>query len=642
MRLVLLLFFLIIATISKSQPSVELNDLMSRYSDSQGVYIEKLLNIEVRFDKNKVPFFHINQKDILMVLSENTAAFSTGKEIYGYGYHLKKISAYTLVPGEEKYQRVEVKDFVKTSEIGDGLFYDDRVAYNYTYPSVCKGSKLVFESEYAISKPEYPVISFFGTGVPESNSVVNLRLPENVDIRYKVFGLDTTSVKCSKVKQGKFWNYVWQYSSSSPIIPDTDAPSFRYIFPHLVVTITGYSTKGGYNPVIRNLDDLYEWNYNKVRDLNSKASTKVKKLSDSITAGIPDNTDKVRKIFRWVQKNIMYIAIEDGENGYIPRDAELVLERRYGDCKDKSSLLKALMQAQGIKSSLAWVGSRQLPYKYSEFPSIIVDNHMIAVYWDKDGSPCFLDGTTLHHPFGQVPSGIQGKECLIENGPGNKTLVVIPVSQPRKNLVVDSVSLRICGDTITGNAFAYLTGEPKVDLIERLDGVKPENYKNIIETYFTKGNNKFKPLNVYVSEPENIDSNLTVKYDFSLPNYFSRKGENIFINLNLDKLLQEKQIKPDRIQPIEQQMTILKRNIYSLEIPEGYEIQKVPENSKFENDKFSFTILYDNTENRVTLTKEIKLNYLLLYNDSFSDYISMLDMLNKSYIQTVVLRKKTQ
>ncbi len=67
--------------------------------------------------------------------------------------------------------------------------------------------------------------------------------------------------------------------------------------------------------------------------------------------------------------------------GLIPHPASYVCEKRYGDCKDMANLIVSMLHMAGVNNAYhTWIGTRDLPFKYTEFPTPIVDNHMIATY----------------------------------------------------------------------------------------------------------------------------------------------------------------------------------------------------------------------------------------------------------------------
>jgi transglutaminase-like putative cysteine protease len=226
--------------------------------------------------------------------------------------------------------------------------------------------------------------------------------------------------------------YTWRTSNQKSYIKDDNAPDADYYLPHVIVQVSKYNYDGKITYVNSSLDDLYNIVYKRIINLNLSESVEIKALTDSLIKGITSNKEKVRKIYDWVQKNIKYVAFEDGDNGFVPREARLVLLRKYGDCKDKTSLLVSMMKSQGLKASYTWIGTRDIPYRFSDFATGLNINHMIAVWWDDNNNPVVLDGTTLHHRLEDIPSFIQGKECLIDKGPDSYRIYTIPVASPAK------------------------------------------------------------------------------------------------------------------------------------------------------------------------------------------------------------------
>jgi hypothetical protein len=127
---------------------------------------------------------------------------------------------------------------------------------------------------------------------------------------------------------------------------------------------------------------------------------------------------KARRIYNWVQKNIKYVAFEQGMEGFVPREANLVCNRRFGDCKDMSSILTVMLNTAGVPAYYTWIGTRHLPYRYAETPLPLVDNHMISTIKLNDKF-IFLDGTDNNCVFGMPSEHIQGKEALLAMGEKN-------------------------------------------------------------------------------------------------------------------------------------------------------------------------------------------------------------------------------
>lgn len=106
---------------------------------------------------------------------------------------------------------------------------------------------------------------------------------------------------------------------------------------------------------------------------------------------LPD-AERARAIVRFVQDDVRYVGVEIGENSHRPHPPSWVLERGFGDCKDKSLLLVSLLRAAGLEAWPALVhasAGQRLP---KSVPSPDGFNHAI-VQIALEGGPRFLDPT---------------------------------------------------------------------------------------------------------------------------------------------------------------------------------------------------------------------------------------------------------
>ena len=80
-----------------------------------------------------------------------------------------------------------------------------------------------------------------------------------------------------------------------------------------------------------------------------------------VLAGQATESDKIRAIYRFVVHNTHYVALEFGVYSYKPYPVSETYARRFGDCKDKASLMIALLRAAGIQTNIALVRTRRRP-----------------------------------------------------------------------------------------------------------------------------------------------------------------------------------------------------------------------------------------------------------------------------------------
>lgn len=120
----------------------------------------------------------------------------------------------------------------------------------------------------------------------------------------------------------------------------------------------------------------------------------VQLLADQLAAH-QDAAGKVMAALHFVQQEIRYLGMEDGIGSHRPRHAADTLYRRYGDCKDKTVLLMALLKAMGFKPSAALVSLDQGAGLPNQQPSPYLFDHVIVTLL-LDGQRLWLDGTLLN------------------------------------------------------------------------------------------------------------------------------------------------------------------------------------------------------------------------------------------------------
>jgi hypothetical protein len=129
-----------------------------------------------------------------------------------------------------------------------------------------------------------------------------------------------------------------------------------------------------------------------------------------------------------VEKNTRYVALEFGIHGYKPSRVDRVLARRFGDCKDKASLLHALLEVAGVDSRIVLLRMRQLGSIPPEPASLAVFNHAIVYVPALDW---YLDGTAEFHGATELPISDRRASILVVEPDGKSRFTVTPEARPR-------------------------------------------------------------------------------------------------------------------------------------------------------------------------------------------------------------------
>ena len=100
---------------------------------------------------------------------------------------------------------------------------------------------------------------------------------------------------------------------------------------------------------------LSDWNsigiwYNGLIRGRLDASPELKQKVAELTSGQSTLLAKMEALARFVQRDVRYVAIELGIGGWQPHPAAEVFAHRYGDCKDKVTLMRSMLREIGVNS----------------------------------------------------------------------------------------------------------------------------------------------------------------------------------------------------------------------------------------------------------------------------------------------------
>lgn len=148
------------------------------------------------------------------------------------------------------------------------------------------------------------------------------------------------------------------------VIDEGNYPRGYPKIPSLVI-----SEKRGWSAVATWVADLYPTHGALPEELETRIAT---------WRALPDDSARIGAALRAVQEEVRYFGIELGDNTHKPAEPALTWTRRYGDCKDKSRLLVAILQAMGIQANAALVSAENgrrvadLPPNAAAFDHVIV------------------------------------------------------------------------------------------------------------------------------------------------------------------------------------------------------------------------------------------------------------------------------
>ncbi|MDO6741069.1 MULTISPECIES: DUF3857 domain-containing protein [Polaribacter] len=636
-KLQFIIFLFAVSTIS-AQFSEEFNTYSKLYPENSRVRLLQETVIKITQEDDKLIILEQNKEEDLY-LNESATYNSKSSVSSSFFFELNEINASSYTFENGKYVESKVEKFTEKDELNDS-FYDDSKTLSFIYPKLKKGSKSVLEYSQNIKNPRFLSPFFFGDYFPIIKNKVTIIADKGIELSFKEFNTTNANIKFTKEEKRKKTIYTWVLENQDEFEYESGTPSYTTILPHIVPIINSYKVKKETKKLLGEVSDLYNWYYSLVENVNKEApDPALVNIVNTITKDKNTDLEKVKAIYYWAQKNIKYIAFEYALGGFIPRESNEVFRKKYGDCKDNSSILFKMLEIAGVKGNLTWIGTRSIPYTYQEVPTPVVDNHMILSY-EENGKTYYLDATGRYIKFGLPSSFIQGKEALVSFGNEFKVKTV-PVVDAKENAIIDSTTINIKEDVLVGNSITHITGYPKINYFNSLENINSESkLKGFYNARFIKGNNKFLINKLEEINKYDYDEDFIINYDFEIKNYFKKLGDEIYINLNLNKDISALKADKKREYAIEYDFKRYQSYVTKFNIPEGYAVDYMPENVSFSNDLITCKISYELKENAVFYKQDIELNFLVLTKEQQTELNKLIKKIEKQYKEIIVLKKQ--
>ncbi|MGO8968594.1 MAG: DUF3857 domain-containing protein [Myxococcaceae bacterium] len=228
-----------------------------------------------------------------------------------------------------------------------------------------------------------------------------------------------------------------------------------------------------------------------------------------------DRRAVVRALYGYVVSRTRYVALEFGIHGYQPYRVDRVLARRFGDCKDKASLLHAMLEAAGVDSRIILLRMRSLGTVPAEPASLAVFNH--AILW-VPSLDWYLDGTAEFHGASELPGADRQASILVVEPDGKSRFTTTPAAAADGNVTDLHLELALLP-----------AGTADVTAETRIRGTEAPAYRRSYQTLATRRTNlerawshAFPGLSVGAVSADGLsqlDRDVTLDFKMHVPRY---------------------------------------------------------------------------------------------------------------------------
>ena len=387
-------------------------------------------------------------------------------------------------------------------------------------------------------------------------------------------------------------------------------------------------------------DAVGRWYWGLVREqlaVDAKIKAGVAEALASAGPGA-DERAKVAAIFRHVTESTRYVGLEFGIHGYKPYRTTDVYDRRFGDCKDKASLLKVMLAEAGVKSHLVLVRTRDQGAIAEAPASLAAFNHAI-VFVPSLG--LFLDGTAEHAGPTELPFQDQGATALVVlDGEGAK-LTTIPVSTAAENHQVTVQKVSLTGEgAATIEHSLHLEGAGAVAWRASLQAVErqKERLTSVWGRYYPGA------TVVSISAPRlgDVLRPIEVQAKITVPELAQRDGEVLRMPVLGYRAGLVRSLAPQAKREHTLMMTSpsLEEHTIELSLPAGYAFSQVPQGARLEGPHLRFSLEVTAEGGRATVRSRLEYTTVRVSAADYRAFRDLLGQVDAALEQTFEIRRR--
>jgi len=446
-----------------------------------------------------------------------------GELVFGYSDANEKMDVRSVVVHKADGTTVTAgPDAVKemTAPIArDARVYADYKEKHITVPSLRPGDTLEYSIATQIVKAFAPKQFWFEHNFLEGTIVLDEQLELNIP-KGRAINLQSPEFRFEKADSGDRTVYRWKRSVPSRPVDDankkTDGANAKP--PNVRAT------------TFENWEEVARW-YSQLERGRTEPSPEIRAKTQELIQGRTTELDKIQALYDYVAKNIRYVSLSFGLSRYQPHAAAEVFTNQYGDCKDKHTLLAAMLEAAGIRSDAVLIPSlRKLDVS---LPSPSQFDHVITAV-PVNGQLLWMDTTTEVAPFRLLAASLRNKSALLVPADGAGQIVETPQDPPflsTQRVEVDAQVNEL--GKLTSKLRYFVRGDNELALRIAFRRTPQTQWKELGQTVATLDGLHGEVTAVKPSDPSETSKPFELDLDLAQPNYLDWSSKKTRVALPL-------------------------------------------------------------------------------------------------------------
>jgi len=547
---------------------------------------------------------------------------------YDSTYETVKVDYARVIKPDGSIVKVGKKDIRDVDKWAGFPLYSNAKLKIISMPEVVEGSIIEYSLTIITSKLINEDDFQFCFGIqgfePYLHHRFKLTIPgeREVNIHY----LRLKDVEPQITEDDGFLTYIWEINNVPEIIAEPDMPPWADISPFIMISS------------FDSWEEFSQW----WRELSKGQAEPSKEIVDKVNEliqGKETDEDKAKAIYHWVASKIRYVGLEFGIAGFKPHPAEEIFNNKYGDCKDKATLLLAMYKAAGIPAYYALVGTREMGKLEKEIP-MSQFNHAIALAKVGD-ELVWLDPTAETASYGNIPGADQEKEALVFFDEETRFLKV-PLQSPEENKTETRMVINVNPEGgIDVEMELFTAGSSDMDM-RSFKYIKPEQRKQIIQNWINSMAPGAKLKDYQFSDLEDLNTPVRLRITYSADDYLKRAGDVwLFTIPGIEMGAGTSVGKEKRNYPITFYTTSMSIDKVEIYLPSEFELEYLPEPVSLDMPYASFKSNYRQADRTISYEGMFKISETKIVLSRYLEYKSFREKIARESQKQIVIKKSS-
>jgi len=327
-------------------------------------------------------------------------------------------------------------------------------------------------------------------------------------------------------------------------------------------------------------------------------------------------SEKVKKIFQYMQNKTRYVNVSIGIGGWQPMIPDDVRRKGYGDCKGLTNYMKTLLDAAGIKSYYSVIWSDETPLSFDpDFPKMGGNHVILMIPTEKE--TIWLENTSQQIAFNHLSYSTTDRNVLAvkENG---IDIIKTPVYKPEESQEIIKTKVILNEDNSIDLSSDFYYSNAQYDFNMPLVGLSKEDAKEALKGRY----DHLKISNLEVNNINNDKDKAQLTYDakFKVNDYSKKLGNDMFFRVL--PLLETSNINSNEERMLPLSLPFSYQDIYETEfvLPSGYKVAEKPMPIALSSEFGNYNLDFKVDGNKIFVNRKITISKGNFPKEKFKAY----------------------